>query len=80
MGEIKAIGRYEEGSDGFLLGLAMGMILDVFHIWGMVFVLIAVLKRLLKFLMAMGPRCLMLILSGPVELLFLVVLLLELFL
>ena len=39
-------------------GLAMGMILEVFHIWGMVFVLIVVLKRLVKCLMAIGPRCL----------------------
>ena len=43
MGEIRAIGWYEEGREGFLLGLAMGMILEVFHIWGMVFVLIVML-------------------------------------
>ena len=39
MGESRAIGLYEEGREGFLLGLAM----EVFHIWGMVFVLIVML-------------------------------------
>ena len=43
MEESRAIGLYEEGREGFLLGLAMGMILEVFHIWGMVFVLIVML-------------------------------------
>ena len=43
MGESRAIGLYEEGREGFLLGLVMGMILEVFHIWGMVFVLIVML-------------------------------------
>ena len=33
--------------------------------------LIIMLRRLVKCLMTMGPRCLLLILSGPVELLFL---------
>ena len=32
MEESKVIGWYEEGSEGFMLGLAMGMILEVFHI------------------------------------------------
>ena len=63
MGESKAIGRYEKESEGSLLGLAMGMILKVFHILGMVFVLIVMLKRSVK--------CLMFTLPGPVELLFL---------
>ena len=44
MGESRAIiGLYEEEREGFLLGLVMGMILEVFHIWGMVFVLIVML-------------------------------------
>ena len=43
MGESRATGLYEEGREGFLLDLAMGMILEVFHIWGMVFVLIVML-------------------------------------
>ena len=43
MGESRAIGLYEEGREGFLLGLAMGLILEFFHIWGMVFVLIVML-------------------------------------
>ena len=69
MGE-RAIGLYEERREGFLLGLVMGMILEVFHIWGMVFVLILMLKRLVKCLMAMGPKCLRLIFCGLEELLF----------
>ena len=32
IGERSAISRYEEGSEGSLLGLAMGMILADFHI------------------------------------------------
>ena len=48
----------------------MGRILEVFHFLGIVFVLIVMLKRLVKCLMAIGPRCLMFILSGSVELLF----------
>ena len=32
MGESRSIGLYEEGKEGFLLGLAMGMILEVFHV------------------------------------------------
>ena len=43
MGESRATGLYEEGRERFLLGLAMGMILEVFHIWDMVFVLIVML-------------------------------------
>ena len=43
MGESRATGLIEEGREGFLLGLVMGMILEVFHIWGMVFVLIVML-------------------------------------
>ena len=42
MGESRAIGLYEEGREDFLLGLVMGM-MEVFHIWGMVFVLIVML-------------------------------------
>ena len=43
MGESRATGLYEEEREGFLLGLAMGMILEVFDIWGMVFVLVVML-------------------------------------
>ena len=72
--ESKAIGQYEEESEGSLLGLAIGMILEIFHIWGIVFVVIVMLKGLVKCLMSIGPRCLsclMFMLSGSVELLFL---------
>ena len=43
MGESWAFGLYEEGREGFLLGLVIEMILEVFHIWSMVFVLIVML-------------------------------------
>ena len=35
--QSNAIGRNEEVSQGYLLGLAMGMILVDFHIWEIVF-------------------------------------------
>ena len=69
-----AIGRYKKGSESSLLGLAMEMILGNFHIWVIVFVLTAVLRRLVRCLMAMSPRYLrylMLRLSDSVKLLFL---------
>ena len=56
-----------------LLGFSMGMILAVFHMCGMLFVLSTLLYRLVRYVMASGPRCfrcLMFMLSGPVELLF----------
>ena len=58
---------------GSLLGLGMGMILASFQICGMTFVLIDKLKMWVRNCMASGPRCfkcLMFMLSGPVELLF----------
>ena len=52
----------------------MAMILADFHIWDIMFVFIAVLKKLVRCLMAIGLRCLrclMFMLSSPVEFLFL---------
>ena len=56
-----------------LCGFGMGMVLPLFHMCGMLFVLSTVLYRWVRCRMAIGPRCLrclMLMLSGPVELLF----------
>lgn len=57
-----------------LLGFSMGIIFAVFHMFGMLFVLSVVLYRCVISVIALGPRCfkcLMFMLSGPVELLFL---------
>ena len=59
--------------DGSLLGLGIGMILAVFHVCGMVLVFSARLYICVRYVSALGPRCLrcfMLMSSGPVELLF----------
>ena len=59
---------------GSLLGLGIGMTLALFQMWGIVFVLRAMLKNCVRYESACGPRCFrccMLMLSGPVELLFL---------
>ena len=57
-----------------LFGLGMGSVFPIFHMRGMLFVFSTVLKRWVRCSSALGPRCLrclMLMLSGPVELLFL---------
>ena len=57
----------------FLLGFGMGIILATFHMCGMVFVFSEMLNICVRRVIALGPRCfkcLMLMLSGPVELLF----------
>jgi len=57
-----------------LLGFAIGIMVAVFHICGMMFLFSEKLKMLVRYSIARGPRCFrcfMLILSGPVELLFL---------
>ena len=68
----RAIGRKLVPMFLFLLGLGIGMIFASFQRWGIVFVLIAMLKICVRYVIALGPkclRCLMLMLSGPVELL-----------
>jgi len=57
-----------------LPGLGIATTFAVFQIWGIVFVLSAMLYICVRYVIAFGPRCfrcLMFMLSGPVELLFL---------
>ena len=57
-----------------LLGLGIEIILAIFHVWGIVFVLSERLNIDVRYDSAVSPRCLrclMFMLSGPVELLFL---------
>jgi len=73
IGERSEIGLYEEPIPGSLLGLRIGTILASFQMCGMVLLLSALVRSCLRYSMAIGPRCLrcfMLMLSGPVELLF----------
>lgn len=60
---------------GSLLGFGIGMILASFQIWGIELFVRDRLNRSVRYCSAMGPRCFrwwMQMLSGPVELLFLV--------
>lgn len=73
MGERSAMGLYEEPIAESFPGLGMGMIFASFHMVGMVLVLSEVLKMFVRNVIAWWPRCFrcfMLMLSGPVELLF----------
>ena len=54
-----------------LPGLGIGIILTIFHVCGIVFVLRERLKIAVRYVSSVTPRCLIFILSGPVELLFL---------
>ena len=57
-----------------LFGLGIGIMLANFHMWGIMFLLRAVVYMLERKVSPRGPmcfRCLMLRLSGPTELLFL---------
>ena len=57
-----------------LFGLGIGIMLANFHMWGIMFLLRAVVYMLVRKVSPRGPmcfRCLMLRLSGPTELLFL---------
>src|SRR5271163_511897 len=77
MGERSEIGRYDVPSSGFLFGFSIGTILASFQMWGIVLLFRDFSSRVLRYSSAMGPRCFrcfMLMLSGPVELLFLAVL------
>ena len=74
MGDMREMGLYEVPMFGSLLGLRMGMMFANFHMCGMVFVFSARVNVCVRYRSASGPRCFrcrMLILSGPVELLFL---------
>jgi len=73
IGDSSAIGLYDVPSEWSLFGLGMGIILATFQMFGIVLVFRAVLKMCVRSVMASGPkclRCLMLMSSGPVELLF----------
>jgi len=75
IGERREIGLYDGPEPGSLLGLRIGTILASFQMWGIVLVLRAFASNDLRYSVAIGPRCcrcLILMLSGPVELLFLV--------
>ena len=57
-----------------LFGLGIGIMLANFHIWGIMFLLRTAVYMLVRKVSPRGPmcfRCLMLRLSGPTELLFL---------
>ena len=72
MGDSRAIGLYDAASAESLLGLGIGIILATFQLCGTVLVLSAVLYISVSSVSAFGPRCLrclILMLSGPVELL-----------
>ena len=71
IGEMSAIGLYDVLVLGSLLCLGIGIILASFQRWGIVFVFSAMLYICVRSCMACGPRCfkcLMFMLSGPVEL------------
>ena len=73
MGERSAMGRYDVPISIGFPGLGIGMIFACFQVLGIVFVLMEMLNMCVRYLMAVGPRCfrcLMFMLSGPVELLF----------
>ena len=73
IGESSEIGLYEVPMQRSLFGFGMGIILASFQICGMVFRFRARFNVSVRNWMASGPRCLrwrILMLSGPVELLF----------
>ena len=53
-----------------LPGFGIGIILAIFHVWGIVLVLTERLKIAVRYVSAVFHRCLMFMLSGAVELLF----------
>lgn len=74
MGDRSAMGLYDVPCVLSLLGFGMGTVFAVFHIVGMLFVISDMLYMCVISVIALGPRCfrcLIFVLSGPVELLFL---------
>ena len=72
--ERSDIGQLEVPIFVSLLGLGIGTMLANFYMWGIMFLLRAVVYMLVRKVSQRGPmcfRCLMLRLSGPSELLFL---------
>ena len=73
MGESSAMGLNDVPWVVSLPGLGIGIILAIFHVCGIVFVLRGRLKIAVRYVSAVTPRCLkclIFVLSGPVELLF----------
>ena len=72
--ERRDLGLYEMPLSVSLLGLGIGTMLANFHVWGIMFLLRAVLNILVRNANPRGPmcfRCLIFNLSGPCELLLL---------
>ena len=72
--ERRHMGLYEVPLSVSLLGFGIGTMLANFHVWGIMFLLRAVLNMLVRNADPRGPmcfRCLIFCLSGPCELLFL---------
>ena len=68
MGENSAMGLYDVPRVVSLPGLGIGLILANFHVCGIVFVLRERLNIAVRYISAVTPRCLIFMLSGPVEL------------
>ena len=71
IGESNAMGLYDVPRIVSLTDLFIGIILAIFHVCGIVFVLSEILNIVVRYDSAVYPRCLMFMLSDPVELLFL---------
>ena len=70
--ERRDMGLYEVPLSVSLLGFGIGTMLANFHVYGIMFLLRAVLNILVRIASPRGPMCFRcLILSGPCELLFL---------
>ena len=55
--QSREMGLYEAGSVGDLLGFRIGMILESFHLFGIVLCCTEKLNMSVKVLMACGPKC-----------------------
>lgn len=77
IGDSRDMGLYDVPFAAGLFGLRIGTILASFQICGIVFVFSELLYSFVRYVVASGPRCFrcfMLMLSAPVELLFLLAL------
>ena len=73
VGESNAMGLYDVPNVVSLPALGIGIILTIFHVCGIVFVLSERLNIVARYVSAVSARCswcLMFMLSGPVEMLF----------
>ena len=71
MGESSDMGLYDVSRVVSLPGLGIGIILAIFHVCEILFVLRERLNIAVRYVSAVTPRCLIFMLSGPVDLLFL---------